>query len=115
MHLQPKQRSGDKRWFTRKAINWKPKPFQPKTIEPDLTPAELLKTAFTILHERTKITREQFAKQFKEGGMTRINDLVELFTTNVDSGLVVKDDPSLEKDRQKDMLALLQEYENVPW
>lgn len=69
--------------------------------------ADVLKASFEFLSWVTKISRDEFAKQYRSGGLKRIEDLIRTFEENPDSGLTFVADPQQAKQRRADMLAIL--------
>src|SRR5271168_1116847 len=65
--------------------------------------ADVLKASFEFLNRVTKISREEFAKQYKSGGLKRIEDVVRTFEENPDAGLTFVADPQQSKQRRADM------------
>jgi hypothetical protein len=55
------------------------------------------------------MSREEFAKIYQDGGLQKLNELVEIFSRDPDSGLKVKDDPKTVLARQKAMLELFED------
>ena len=106
---------GDHNWINRNAKNWTKKKHGNRMdsvrayVNQEFTLADTLKAAYNILNRATKISREGFAKQYRQGGIQRINELVELFTSDPDLGTTFRPDAKQTNERQKAMLDLFED------
>ena len=61
-------------------------PGKPPT-KPEQSLTDRLKALYGVLFAHTQISRDEFARQYQEGGLSRIEELAQTFTADADVGL----------------------------